>query len=471
MNAAPSVYNMERLSAVAQRIGGRLLGEDAGFARVVTDTRQLQRGDLFVALKGERFDGHDYVLRAASLGAAGSLVSRAVDGAPAQVATADTLEGLQAYAASWRKDFSMPVIGVTGSSGKTTTKQMLAAVCAVRGPVLATEGNLNNHIGVPLTLLKLRKEHRTAVIEMGANHGGEIALLAKLARPDIGIVTQAGDAHLEGFGSREGVARAKGELFSALQGRGVAVINRDDTYFDLWRGLAGAATVLGFGLSPQADVRAENISAEPAHAPVCSVFTLVTPQGRVRVELPLPGRHNVVNALSVAAAALALGMDLDGIADGLASVRPVAGRLSWMDTQQGARLLDDSYNANPTSLRAALDLLAGLPGQRWLVLGDMKELGGDAAALHEEAGRTARTLGIDRLYTVGPLAQQAAAGFGAQGRHFASAEALIEALREHLADTDAAKVALLVKGSRSSRMERIVAALTIGGSGHTAEAH
>jgi len=458
---------MEHLSAVARRIGGRLLGADAAFARVVTDTRQLRRGDLFVALKGERFDGHDYVLRAASLGAAGSLVSHAVDGAPAQVVAADTLAGLQAYAASWRRDFAIPVIGVTGSSGKTTTKQMLAAVCAARGPVLATEGNLNNHIGVPLTLLRLHAEHRTAVIEMGANHAGEIALLAQLARPDIGIVTQAGDAHLEGFGSREGVAHAKGEMFSALGGRGVAVVNRDDTYFDLWLGLAGAATVLSFGLSPRADVRAENIGAEPAQAPTHSVFTLVTPQGRVRVELPLPGRHNVVNALAVAAAGLALGMDLHAIADGLAAVRPVAGRLSWMNTQQGARLLDDSYNANPTSLRAALDLLAGLPGQRWLVLGDMKELGDDAAALHEEAGRTARTLGIDRLYTIGALAQQAAEGFGAQGRHFASAEALIEALREHLAGTDPAQVALLVKGSRSSRMERIVAALT----GQAAEAH
>ena len=458
---------MENLSAFARRAGGRLLGADAAYTRVVTDTRQLQRGDLFVALQGERFDGHDYVLRAASLGAAGSLVAHAVDGVPAQIVVDDTLLGLQAGAAAWRKDFSIPVIGVTGSSGKTTTKQMLAAVCAARGPVLATEGNLNNHIGVPLTLLGLRAGHRTAVIEMGANHGGEIALLAGLARPDIGIVTQAGDAHLEGFGSREGVARAKGELFSALGGRGVAVINRDDAWFDLWLGLAGSATVLSFGLSPRADVRAEDINAEPAQAPLRSVFTLVTPQGRARVELPLPGRHNVVNALAVAAAGLALGLDLHAIAAGLAAVRPVAGRLSWMNTQQGARLLDDSYNANPTSLRAALDLLAGLPGQRWLVLGDMKELGDDAAAMHEEAGRTARTLGIDRLYTTGALAQQAAEGFGAQGHHYASAEALIEALRQHLGGTEASKVALLVKGSRSSRMERVVAALT----GSRPEAH
>jgi len=451
---------MERLSDVARRIGGALVGEDTAFARVISDTRQLQRGDLFVALKGERFDGHDYVLSAASLGAAGSLVSQAVDGAPSQLVAGDTLQALQTYAASWRADFELPLIGVTGSSGKTTTKQMLAAVCAARGAVLATEGNLNNHIGVPLTLLRLRAGYRTAVIEMGANHLGEIALLAGMARPDIGIVTQAGDAHLEGFGSRQGVAQGKGELYTALAGRGVAVINRDDAYFDLWRELAGGATVLSFGLSDSAHVRAEDIRGLPEHAPAATVFNLITPQGRVRVELLLPGRHNVLNALAAAAAGLALGLDLSAIAAGLAQVRPVAGRLNWMSTMQGARLLDDSYNANPTSLRAALDLLAALPGERWLVLGDMRELGGDAAAIHEEAGRTARALGIDRLYSVGALAQQAAAGFGAQARHFATAEALIEALREELAGADAGKVALLVKGSRSSRMERVVAALT-----------
>ncbi|MDR3415678.1 MAG: UDP-N-acetylmuramoyl-tripeptide--D-alanyl-D-alanine ligase [Nevskia sp.] len=458
---------MEQLSALAHRVGGTLLGRDAEFTRVTSDTRQLQPGDLFVALKGERFDGHDYVLRAASLGAAGALVSRAVEGTVPQVLVQDTLDALQAYAQSWRADFELPVIGITGSSGKTTTKQMLAAVCAARGPVLATEGNLNNHIGVPLTLLRLRPGYRTAVIEMGANHLGEIALLAGVARPDIAVVTQAGDAHLEGFGSREGVARGKGELYTALGGRGVAVINRDDAYFELWRGFAGSAQVLSFGLSPQADVRAEHIHGVPEQAPTATAFTLVTPQGNCRVELGLPGRHNVMNALAAAAAGLALGIEPRQIAGGLARVRPVAGRLSWMHTVQGVRLLDDSYNANPTSLRAALELLAGLPGKRWLVLGDMRELGGDAAALHEEAGRHARALGIDRIYTVGELAQHAAAGFGAEARHFAGIDALIETLRDDLSGTAAGEAAVLVKGSRSSRMERVVAALT----GQAAEAH
>ncbi len=446
---------MERLSDVARRLDAKWQGADVLFSRVVTDTRQIEPGDLFVALQGERFDGHDYVQRAASLGAAGALVSRIVDGGGAQIVVPDTLTALQAYAASWRGDFELPVIGVTGSSGKTTTKQMLAAVFAIRGPALATEGNLNNHIGVPLTLLKLRSEHRTAIIEMGANHAGEIALLATLAHPGIGIVTQAGDAHLEGFGSREGVAKAKGELFAALDG-GVAVINVDDAYAPLWRRLAARAGVLGFGLSPDADIRAENIVGVPEHAPAATAFTLVTPAGSAHIELPLPGRHNVANALAAAAAGIALGLSVEQIAAGLASVTPVAGRLTWTTTREGARLLDDSYNANPTSLRAALELLAGLPGERRLVLGEMRELGPEAASLHEAAGRAARVLGIERLYTLGPLARHAATGFGGRAAHFDSIERLLEALREDLGP----QVTVLVKGSRGARMERVVSALT-----------
>lgn len=448
---------MEKLSDVARRLGATLHGHDAAFARVVTDTRKLQAGDLFVALKGEHFDGHDYVQRAAALGAAGALVEHLVEGGGAQVVVGgDTLAALQRYATSWRGGFGIPVVAVTGSSGKTTTKQILAAVFAARGPVLATEGNLNNHIGVPLTLLRLRAEHRTAVIEMGASAGGEIALLAALARPDVGIVTQAGDAHLEGFGSREGVARGKGELFAALSSPGVAVINADDVYAPLWRELARRASVLSFGLGEAADVRAERIVGVPEQAPEAMAFRLVTPQGAVHAQLPLPGRHNVMNALAAAAAGIALGLTPEQIAAGLASVAPVAGRLAWLTTREGARLLDDSYNANPTSLRAALELLAGLPGERRLVLGEMRELGAEAEALHEEAGRAARALGIERLYTLGPLARHAADGFGARAQAFDNADLLIEALREDLGP----QVTVLVKGSRGARMERVVTALT-----------
>lgn len=462
MSASAASGIMERLSDVARRLGAERLGDDAAFARVVTDTRQIRAGDLFVALKGERFDGHDYVVQAKALGAAGAIVSRVVDGGGAQILVPDTLLALQAYSTSWRQDFSLPVVGVTGSSGKTTTKQILAAVFAARGPVLATEGNLNNHIGVPLTLLRLRAEHRTAIIEMGANHGGEIALLAALARPDVGIVTQAGDAHLEGFGSRDGVAHAKGEMFSALHG-GVAVINADDVYAPLWRGLAADASRLSFGFSETADVRASDLVGVPEQAPEATEFTLHAPAGSQRVTLPLPGRHNVANALAAAAAGIALGLSLEEIGAGLGRVAPVAGRLAWSRTREGARLLDDSYNANPTSLRAALALLAGLPGERRLVLGEMRELGADAVELHEEAGRAARALGIERLYTLGALARHAANGFGTRAQAFEQLEPLVEALREDLGPD----VTVLVKGSRGARMERVITLLT----GASAEDH
>lgn len=453
--------SMERLSDVARRLGATLHGADAAFDRVVTDTRQLQPGDLFVALKGDRFDGHDYVARAMSLGAVGALVSRVVDGGGSQILVDDVLDGLQRYAQSWRNDFDIPVIGITGSSGKTTTKQMVAAVVAARGPVLATVGNLNNHIGVPLTLLSLRAEHRTAVIEMGANHAGEIALLARLAQPQIGIVTQAGDAHLEGFGSREGVAHAKGELFAAIANRaagGVAIINADDVYAPLWRQLAGTAPVLSFGLAAEADVRAEDPVGVPEHAPEAITFTLIAPVGGARIELALPGLHNVQNALSAAAVGIALNLGIEQIAKGLANVAPVAGRLNWKTTREGARLLDDSYNANPTSLRAALNLLAGLPGQRWLVLGEMRELGPDAASIHEDAGRAARSVGIDRLYTLGAMAGHAGDGYGSAAHGFERIDDLVAALRDELNEG----VTVLVKGSRGARMERVVAALTGG---------
>ncbi|MGQ0586634.1 MAG: UDP-N-acetylmuramoyl-tripeptide--D-alanyl-D-alanine ligase [Gammaproteobacteria bacterium] len=444
------------MSDLARRLEAPLHGSDARFTRVTTDSRQLAPGDLFVALKGERFDGHEFIEQARQAGAAGALVSEAQASNLPQVIVQDTLAGLQDYAVSWRGDFHIPVIGVTGSNGKTTVKQMLAGICARRGPVLATAGNLNNHIGVPLTLLSLREEHRTAVIEMGANHPGEIARLAGIARPEIGVVTNAGDAHLEGFGSREGVAQAKGELFAALGGHGIAVINADDEYAPLWRELAGEADQLTFGLSESANVRALEPRPEPPEAPTGMDFTLETPEGTQGVRLPLPGLHNVRNALAAAACAVALGMDARDIASGLLNVRQVAGRLSWKRAHNGARLLDDTYNANPTSLRAGLELLGAVRARRWLVLGGMAELGRGAEQLHHAAGEDARALGIERLYALGPLARHAAAGFGAGAVHFEDVDALVAEIRERLAPD----VAVLVKGSRSARMERVVAGLT-----------
>ncbi|MEK6805920.1 MAG: UDP-N-acetylmuramoyl-tripeptide--D-alanyl-D-alanine ligase [Pseudomonadota bacterium] len=442
------------MTALARRLAAQTIGADAVFTRVCTDSRQIAAGDLFVALKGERYDGHEFVSRAGAKGAVGALVSQVQDCPLPQVVVADTLKGLQDYARVWRTQFDLPVVAVTGSNGKTTTKQMLSAIFDSRGPTLATAGNLNNHIGLPLTLLGLRAEHRTAVIEMGANHAGEIARLTELTRPQIGVVTQAGDAHLEGFGSREGVARAKGELFSGLGPDSVAVINHDDAFAPLWKKQAAHCAQITFSLTERADVSALNIEPQPAGAGIR--FELRAAEGRVPVQLPLAGRHNVSNALASASCAVALGMDLKDIAAGLARVKPAAGRLSWMTTASGARVLDDSYNANPTSLSAGLDVLAACSGLRILVLGDMGELGSDSERLHHEAGAAAKQRGIDALYATGPLSQQAVKGFGAGAQHFADTDALISALRPRLDS----RSFLLVKGSRSSRMERVVAALT-----------
>ena len=441
---------METLVAAALRLRVPLLGADASFARVVTDTRQVQADDLFVALKGDNFDGHDFVAQAAEKGAVGALVSRRVDANVAQIIVTDTLASLQAYGASWRHDFDLPVIGVTGSNGKTTTKQLLAAVLATRGPVLATEGNLNNHIGVPLMLCRLRAQHRIAVIEMGASNAGEIALLASLAKPSIGVITQAGDAHLEGFGSRQGVAKAKGELFAALH-NGVAIINADDAYAELWQQLAGSNRVLRFGFNSQAEVRAENLRANDQG----SRFTLLAPDGSAEVNLPLPGRHNIANALAAAATGHALGLAVSEIAAGLARVEAPKGRVAIKTSASGARLIDDSYNANPSSLAAAMALLAQESGKRLLVLGDMAELGPGAAQLHADAGRQGRALGLDGLLALGPLSAQAALAFGSAGKSYKQLEDLLAALRPQLLPG----VTVLVKGSRSARMERVVAAL------------
>lgn len=449
---------MFALSELVAPLNAERRGRDVRFVQVTTDSRGAADGALFVALKGDRFDGHAFVAQAHAAGAVAALVSEFVDVDLPQLKVADTLNGLQKMASLWRGRFDIPVVAVTGSNGKTTTKQMLASVFAARGPVLATQGNLNNHIGVPLTLLQLRGEHRTAVIEMGANHAGEIALLASIAKPDVGVVTQAGDAHLEGFGSRTGVAKAKGELFAALGADGIAAINADDEYFPLWKELAGGASVLSFGLRDGVDVQALHLEPQPGAG---SRFTLATPQGRAELLLPMPGRHNVMNALAAASCGVALGMEPAQIAIGLARSEAASGRLNWKTTTQGARLLDDSYNANPSSLRAGLELLAQLPGRRWLVLGNMAELGSVAAQLHADAGSTAKRLGVERLFAVGPFAQEAAAAFGDGGACFEDTEQLAAALAPQLDRT----ITLLVKGSRSARMERVVSALT-GESSH-----
>jgi UDP-N-acetylmuramoyl-tripeptide--D-alanyl-D-alanine ligase len=409
---------------------------------------------LFVALKGEQADGHDFAAAAAARGASALLVERELPIDLPQVIVGDTLAALTACARARRQEFAGPLVAVTGSNGKTTTKEMIGAILSVRGRCLITRGNLNNHIGVPLTLLSLCADHRHAVVEMGANHRGEIAHLTSIAAPGIGIVTNAGAAHLEGFGSLDGVAEGKGELFAGLPGDGVAILNADDRYASRWRSLAAGRRIVTFGLEgADYSARAVESALEPG-APRLA-FELVAPGGTIRVELALVGMHNLRNALGAAAAAQAAGASLGDVAAGLGAVRPVKGRLEFRPAVNGAVLVDDSYNANPGSLKAGLDAFRSFAGARWLVLGDMMELGTAADELHREIGAYARESGVERLLAVGPRAKRAADEFGPGGAWFENVEDLITEARRSLR----ADVAVLVKGSRATRLERVAQAL------------
>lgn len=442
------------LAQFAARCGGELRGGDRDFAQVVIDSRRVAAGDLFCALPGTRTDGHEFVAQAAAAGAAAALVSRPVAAALPQILVADVAQGLVQAARAWRGMFRGPLIGVAGSNGKTTTKEMLSAILAQRGPCLATLGNLNNQLGVPLTLMRLTAQHCSAVIEMGANRAGDVAELACIAAPGIGLITNAGAEHLEGFGSLEGVARAEGEMVAALRSEGAAVINADDPFAPLWRGMTRARLV-NFGLGSEAEVRATELRLTADERGFVTRFTLHAAPGSVPIELALAGRHNVYNALAAAAAALAAGATLAQIAAGLAQMRAVAGRLQFRSAHAGAWLIDDSYNANPSSVTAALEVLAGLPGRRWLVLGDMAELGAHAEASHRDIGAQARAAGVERLYSFGPLAALAAAAFGAGAECYSEMAQLSAALAAQLQP----EVRLLIKGSRVNRLERLVAAL------------
>jgi UDP-N-acetylmuramoyl-tripeptide--D-alanyl-D-alanine ligase len=446
---------MRRLSEFAAAMGGTLSGADAEFAAVCTDSRSLRPGELFVALAGPRFDGHSFIAEVAAKGAAGAVVSRRLETALPQIVVADVLDALQAGAVAWRAQWAGPLVGVGGSNGKTTTKELLAAILGAAGPCRATRGNLNNHIGVPLTLLTLEPSDRSAVVEMGANGPGEIAALVALARPTIGLVTNAGAEHLEGFGNLDGVAAAEGELYAGLPAQAMAIINADDDYAGQWRRLASPRRTLSFGLARPADVRASALCSRLTATGVAQAFRLHTPSGECDIELTLAGRHSVLNALAAAAAAHAAGTALEHIQAGLARARAVKGRLQFLSGAQGARLLDDSYNANPSSLAAGLEVVAGLPGERWLVLGDMGELGVAAAAAHAAAGDAARAAGVTRLFAIGALTERAVESFGPGGEWFESPDALAARVRPLLR----AGVTVLVKGSRLNRLERIVAAL------------
>ena len=439
------------LSNAAESMQGVLHGDDREFAGISTDTRTIRDGQLFFALQGPNFDGRDYVDVARRNGAAAAVVASQVADDLAQIIVDDAKAALGRFGAAWRNQHDAVVIGVTGSNGKTTLKELIAACLKRQAPTLATQGNLNNDIGMPLMLARIENSHRYAILEMGANHAGEIAYLASLASPDVVVISNAGAAHLEGFGSIDGVAKAKGEILQNEKRPKVAVLNADDRFFGYWTSLVSDITSLSFGFSDSADVRADDISPGATG----TSFTLHVAGESVAIALPLVGVHNVRNACAAAAVAHALDMSLSDIRAGLEAVSPVAGRLQPVRGVHGATLFDDSYNANPLSVIAAAEFLSALPGESWLVLGDMKELGDDAAEMHREVGEAARASGVDRLFAYGDLASRAAEGFGESARWYGSLDALVD----ELSDALTADVSVLVKGSRSMRMERVVDAL------------
>ena len=447
------------LAEAAAAVHGKLAGGDVTFSGISTDSRGLSPGNLFVALRGPNFDGHDFLAAAADAGAVGALVEVGADTGLPRVEVADTLQALGRLASAWRSHSDACVIGLTGSNGKTTLKEMLAAILACRGSVMATAGNLNNAIGVPLTLCRLGGE-RFAVIEMGANHGGEIDYLTRLVQPDIAILNNAGRAHLEGFGSVEGVARAKAEIINGLRDGGTFVFNADDRFAPMWRELAAGRRQRTFGVVQPADVTsaADDYRVEWLDGRFEARFGVACDQGTAEIALRLAGAHNRLNALAAITAALEAGATLDDAVEGLATLRPVPGRLSPMPAASGATLVDDSYNANPDSVLAALQVLVTAPGRRTLVLGDLAELGDDAVRLHRQLGESAASAGIERLLTCGVLSHEASRVFPREARHFDSRETLVDMLRADLGADDF----VLVKGSRSARMDEVVASLAAG---------
>lgn len=459
------------LSRIAQAVNGRLVGADLTVDAWATDTRRLDAdasaASLFVALKGENFDGNDYVAQAAARGASAALVSRQTDVSIPQIVVADTERALAALAASVQRTRATKVLAVTGSNGKTSVKALTfaileAAVAAqgMPGRAYTTPGNRNNEIGLPLAVLDAPEAALYAIYEMGAGKPGDIAYLTDIVRPDVALVNNIAPAHIERMGSLLGIADTKAAIYDALPADGVAAINADDAFAPYFAERAHGHRLIRFALDANADVTARDVVLDAEGAR----FVLVAPQGEAPIALAMPGRHNVLNALAAASLALGAGIGLAVIAAGLNAARPVAGRLNIHRLANGAMLIDDSYNANPGSLNAAIDTLATGGGERWLVLGDMRELGDDAASLHAEVGRRAKASGIARLYALGEFSASAADAFGEDGRGFADHAALADALRADIAaHANADTLRLLIKGSRGSAMDRIVDALLVNG--------
>ena len=477
------------LSLLAHWAGGELQGEDIVVDTMSNDTRALMPGGLYVALRGERYDGHDFAYDAAMRHAAALLVDHAVPVDVPQVIVADTQLALARIAGSLQLDRSGKVVAITGSNGKTSVKTLLQSILQLAGDTYFNPGNRNNEIGLPLAVIDAPDDADFAIYEMGAGKPGDIAYLTDIVTPDVALVNNVASAHLERMGSLMGVAETKGAIYAALPADGVAVINADDAFAEYFAGLAAGRRLLRFGLESSAEVTARDVRAEAQG----SRFVLVAPQGEIAVELGLPGRHNVLNALAAASLALACGVALATIAQGLAAARPVAGRQIAHALGDGVVLVDDSYNANPGSLAAAIDTLSASGSESWLVLGDMRELGAEGEALHAEAGKRAKAAGIRRLYALGPLSAFAARAFGEGARSFDTHAEVVDALRNDLrlavpredllrgvggasaptvtaatpvgAEPPPTGVRVLVKGSRGSAMDRVVNALLSKGEG------
>jgi UDP-N-acetylmuramoyl-tripeptide--D-alanyl-D-alanine ligase len=457
-DAVPMMTLAHAMSLLQPRLAfAKMVGPgDTALRRVHTDTRTLQPGDLFVALKGERFDAHAFLPEARAGGAVASIAQGGLEAAGLPgIEVPDSLAALGALAAGWRAQLDLPLIGVTGSNGKTTVTQMIASILRTwkGSTAFATQGNFNNDIGVPLMLLRLRSDHAAAVIEMGMNHPGEIATLAGFAQPTVALVNNAQREHLEFMHTVEAVARENGSVFASLPADGVAVFPASDAYTGLWRTLAGARRCLTFGEG--GDVRVTQASwAQGAWA-----VTVATPHGEVATRLHVAGRHNVSNALAAVACALAAGVPIGAISQGLAIFAPVQGRSRAFSVRRPAgpeiTVVDDTYNANPDSMRAAIDVLADLPGPRLLVMGDMGEVGDQGPQFHAEAGAHARDCGIDRLFALGAQSTHAAQAYGPQARHFDNMASLLAAVGTQLPEVGS----VLVKGSRFMKMEQVVQAI------------
>ncbi|WP_295719208.1 UDP-N-acetylmuramoyl-tripeptide--D-alanyl-D-alanine ligase [uncultured Halovibrio sp.] len=442
------------LAEITPLVQGTLRGEDLFFSRVGIDTRTLAKGGLYVALSGDRYDGHDFVREAEKAGACAIVAEKKVDASMPVIQVRDSRYALGRLAGLNRAEFAGKLVGITGSSGKTTTRQMMQTVLAEAGSVMATEGNLNNEIGAPLTLLQLGPDAEFAVVELGASGLGEIAWTGSLAAPDVGIITNASAAHLEGFGSLENIVSAKGEIIDSVRAGGTVILNHDEAAFEDWRARAGMRRVLSISAQGDQDAsfRAESIREDADGIAFTLLGDAVT---ATDIRLPIPGRHNVANALLVAAAAHSLGLDMDRVARGLANTPAVAGRLEPITLRPGIRILNDSYNANPASMAAALRTLAAMPAPRFALLGDMAELGSEAASQHRALGELARQLGIEQLMVTGSHASDYADGFG-DGTHTGDAP---ESLADRVWDELGEAASILVKGSRSAGMDRAVTRL------------